>query len=129
MGYSSVNAHPTGVDEARAQKMRAELAALKAHPQGQLDRATALELSPEIHKWAVERHRAYSKNIESSGYTRSYHPDLKTPENVLAKKLDQGMNELSDAPRTISERRHWNDIHGTGGYPVARRRRETDQCR
>jgi hypothetical protein len=72
------------------------------------DRPTARALAPEIYDWARERHKVYQKSEGYEGAT--YHEDLKTPENVTGKKLDEGTTLLSDDPRTTTERDHWRDI-------------------
>jgi beta-N-acetylglucosaminidase len=95
------------VPRARAAKMAKELGKLQRVPEGKLDRPTAKALAPEIYDWAREQHKVYQK---SEGYERSYHPDLKTKDNVTAKKLDEGVTGLSDDPRTTAEREYWRDI-------------------
>ncbi|HEX4715485.1 MAG TPA: hypothetical protein VH164_11210, partial [Ktedonobacteraceae bacterium] len=98
----------SNVPPERAAKMAQELGSLQKVPQGKLDRPTAKALAPEIYGWAREQHKIYQKSYGSS--QRGYHPDFKTPENVAAKKLDEGVTGLSDDPRTASERDHWRDI-------------------
>jgi hypothetical protein len=40
----------------------------------------------------------------------SYDESYKTPENLIAKKLDEATSKLSDAPRNGTEREWWRDI-------------------
>jgi hypothetical protein len=98
----------TSVPPKQAAKMARELGALQKVPEGKLDRPTAKALAPGIYDWARDQHRTYQKSYGAS--QRSYHPDFKTPENVAAKKLDEGVTGLSDDPRTASERDQWRDI-------------------
>lgn len=103
----------SNVPEAQAKAMAKELGALQKVPQGKLDRPTAKALAPEIYNWAREQHKTYQKSYGSKAEGEqegSYHADFKTPENLTAKKLDEGVTGLSDDPRTTTERDHWRDI-------------------
>jgi hypothetical protein len=97
----------TNVDEDQAKKMSDELGALMQVPEGKLDRPTARALAPAIYDWARERHKLYQR---SPGVEGSYDESFKTPENLTAKKLDEGSSKLSDAPRNGTERDWWRDI-------------------
>jgi hypothetical protein len=107
-----LNSGLVSIDEDQAKTISKELDALMAVPEGKLDRPTARALAPEIYKWARQRHRLYQ---QSPGVEGSYDESFKTPENLTAKKLDEGTTKLADAPRNGTEREWWRDIMRRAG--------------
>jgi hypothetical protein len=92
-----------------------EIGKLEAAKEGRLTRPRALKLAPELHNWAQRATKIYQKSYGQGKETppelrRSWHPDFDTPENGLAKRMHENVNELSDAPRNASERKNWRKI-------------------
>jgi hypothetical protein len=93
-------------------KMRAEIAALRAVPPGEMTREKALETAPTMASWADRAHKVYAKGFPATDEeeARSYPEELKTPENSLAKNIDLNLTDLSDAPGGAEERENWRKI-------------------
>jgi hypothetical protein len=104
----------TAASPAQIKDMRKEIGSLDRVPAGKLDRAKAMELAPTIYDWAKQAEKNYSRSYQGAekvgSRARSYHEDFATPENLLAKRMHENVNELSDAPRSSAERDQWRSI-------------------
>jgi len=95
-------------------KMRAEIAKLRAVPEGKMTRNKAKKLAPEIHAWAKRATGVYGRSYagQEDKPQRSFHPDFDTPENGLAKRMHENVTDLADAPRNSGERDAFRNIVG-----------------
>lgn len=93
-------------------KMRDEIKALRAIPAGKMDRPNVLAAAPTVYQWAKKATRNYARSYgeEEGDRKRSFHPDFKTPENSLGKRMWENVNKLSDAPRGAAERHAWREV-------------------
>jgi hypothetical protein len=109
--------HPEGLLAATPEdidKMKEEVAKLRAIPAGEMSRKTAQDAAPTVFQWAKKATRNYARSYgEKEGpLKRSFHEDFKTPENNLGKRMWENVNKLSDAPRGAAERNAWREVTG-----------------
>jgi hypothetical protein len=95
-----------GADLDQQAKMRKEIAKLRNYKTMTRDRI--LSQAPTIANWADSEHRRYG---QSTGYARSYAPELKSDSTSLAKNFDLNLTDLRDAPKGPVQRKQWRDIY------------------
>jgi hypothetical protein len=104
----------TAAEPGQIKAMDKEISNLERVPAGKLDRAKALKLAPNIYGWAKQAEKNYMRSYQGAekvgARARSYHEDFATPENLLAKRIHENVNELADAPRNSAERDQWRAV-------------------